>query len=166
MPSLGNLRRGNPAWVKGRSANPGGRPRGFEDIAQRARDLGPLAIERLGEILRDPKSKDGAVIRAAELLLERGYGKAPAFHTNDPGEFRDVLEMTDAQIRDRLAAIRAELLQHGIDPLALPSRRATEGSSSAKVVAPPGGWSDDADKARPRVRSGPRSFYFKPNEEG
>ena len=127
MSSLGNLRRGNPAWVKGRSANPGGRPRGFEDVAQQARDLGPLAIERLGEILRDPKSKDGAVIRAAELLLERGYGKAPVFHTNNTAEFRDVLEMTDQQIRDRLAAIRAELLRHGIDPLALPSPRGNGG---------------------------------------
>ena len=123
MPSLGNLRRGNPAWVKGRSANPGGRPRGFEDVAQQARDLGPLAIERLGEILRDPKSKDGAVIRAAELLLERGYGKAPAFHTNDPAEFRDVLEMSDAEIRDRLAAFATCSFEHGIDPLALPSPR-------------------------------------------
>ena len=56
MSSLGNLRRGNPTWVKGRSANPGGRPHGFEDVAQRARDLGPLAIEKLGEILRNPKS--------------------------------------------------------------------------------------------------------------
>ena len=63
------------------------------------------------------------MIRATELLLERGYGKAPAFHTTNPAEFRDVLEMTDPQIRDRLAAIRAGLLRHGIDPLALPSPR-------------------------------------------
>ena len=140
MPSLGNLRRGNPAWVKGRSANPGGRPRGFEDIAQRARDLGPLAIERLGEILRDPKSKDGAVIRAAELLLERGYGKAPAFHTNDPAEFRDVLEMTDAEISDRLAAIRRPALEHGIDPLTLAQpERQRRASVAPRVVTPPGG---------------------------
>ena len=63
------------------------------------------------------------MIRATELLLERGYGKPPAFHTNDPGQFRDVLEMTDAEIRDRLAVIRGLLLEHGIDPLALPSPR-------------------------------------------
>ena len=48
-------------------------------IAQQARDLCPLGIARLGEILRDPKSKDGAVIRATELLLERGYGKRRRF---------------------------------------------------------------------------------------
>ena len=68
----------------------------------------------------------GAVIRAAELLLERGYGKAPVFHTDDPAEFRDVLELTDAEIRDRLAAIRG-LLRHGIDPLALPGPRGNGG---------------------------------------
>ena len=101
----------------------------------------PLAIARLGEILRDPKSKDGAVIRATELLLERGYGKAPAFHTNDPVEFRDVLELTDAQIRDRLAAIRAELLRHGIDPLdaAQPERQRRASAIARRWSPPPGG---------------------------
>ena len=44
-------------------------------------------------------------------------------HTNDPGQFRDALEMTDVEIRDRLAAIRALLIEHGVDPLALPSPR-------------------------------------------
>ena len=87
MPSLGNLRRGNPAWVKGRSANPGGRPRGFEDIAQRARDLCPLAIERLGEILRDRSQRTARSSAQPSSLLERGYGKAPAFHTNDRQSF-------------------------------------------------------------------------------
>ena len=114
-------------FPKGVSPNPGGRPKGFEDIQARARDLCPLAIEKLGQILLRPKASDSAVIRAAELLLERGYGKPPAFHTNDPGQFRDVLEMTDAEIRDRLAVIRGMLLEHGIDPLALPDR---SGSSS------------------------------------
>ena len=112
---------------KAEARTPGGRPRSFEDIAQRARDLCPLAIERLRAILRDPKSKDGSVIRAAELLLERGYGKAPAFHTNDPGQFRDVLEMSDAQIRDRLGVLRGLLIEHGIDPLALPNSRGNGG---------------------------------------
>jgi hypothetical protein len=73
--------------------------------------------------LRDPKAKDTAAIRAAELLLERGHGKAPAFYTNDPSEFRDVLEMTDQDIRDRLAVIRSILPEHGVDPVALPSPR-------------------------------------------
>ena len=68
-----------------------------------------------------------AVIRAAALLLERGYGKAPAFHTSDPVEFHDVLELTDAEIRDRLAAIRGLLIEHGIDPLTLPTREIAEG---------------------------------------
>ena len=124
MPSLGNLRRGNPAWVKGRSANPGGRPRGFEDIAQQARDLCPLALARVEQILRDPKSRDVAVIRAAELVLERGFGKAPAFYTNSATEFRDVMQMTDAEISERLAVLRGILLEHGIDPLAPPERSA------------------------------------------
>ena len=91
-----------------------------------ARDLCPLALERIGQILRDPMSPDTAVIRAAELVLERGYGKAPAM-LKPANEYRDPLQMTDAEISERLAALRAELLKHGIDPLALPDR---SGSSS------------------------------------
>ena len=49
--------------------------------------------------------------------------KPPASHTSDPTQFRDVLEMTDAEIRDRLAVIRALLIEHGIDPLGLPIPR-------------------------------------------
>ena len=45
------------------------------------------------------------------------------FHTNDPAEFRDVLEMSDAEIRDRLGVLRCLLLEHGVDPLALPTPR-------------------------------------------
>ena len=108
-------------WVKGQSGNPGGRPAGFEDIALQARALAPLAIQRLGDILRNDKAKPAAWTRAAELILERGFGKAPAFKTTDPQDFRDVLQLTDAQIRERLAALRAILIEHGIDPLTLPA---------------------------------------------
>ena len=80
-----------------------------------------LRQPRDGEGLMPGVVSDSAVIRAAELLLERGYGKPPAFHTNDPGQFRDVLETTDAQIRDRLGVIRGLLIEHGFDPLALPN---------------------------------------------
>ena len=81
------------------------------------------------------------MIRAAELLLERGYGKAPVFHTSDPEQFRDVLEMTDAEIRDRLAVLRGMLLEHGIDPLGCQPREATGSiSNSAKGGRPTPGW--------------------------
>ena len=62
------------------------------------------------------------MIRATELLLERGYGKLPAFHTNDPGQFRDVLETTDAQIRDRLGVIRGLLIEQVSIPWRCPTR--------------------------------------------
>ena len=111
-------------------------------VAQRARDLGPLAIERLGEILRDPKSKDGAVIRAAELLLERGYGKAPVFHTNDPAEFRDVLR--DDRRGDQGSACRyssgAASARHRPARLAK-SKRQRRASIAPRVVATPRGGS-------------------------
>ena len=57
----------------------------------------------------------------AAPVVKEAIGKAPVFHTNDPGQFRDALEMTDAEISDRLAVLRGLLLEHGIDPMALPS---------------------------------------------
>ena len=56
------------------------------------------------------------MIRTAKLL-ELSYGKAPAFYTNSTAEFRDVLEMTDAEISERLKVLRGILIEHGIDPL-------------------------------------------------
>jgi hypothetical protein len=43
-------------------------------------------------------------LAAAVALLDRAYGKPPQFNTNDTGNFRKAIDMTD----DELAAIVAK----------------------------------------------------------
>lgn len=63
-----------PAFAKGRSGNPGGRPKEHGDIRELARKHCPRAIAVLVEIMEHGE-REQARIGAAEALLDRGYGK-------------------------------------------------------------------------------------------
>lgn len=73
-------------FVKGNKASPG-RPKLPDDFKTRAKTYADEALDRLAEIMRDATAKHSDVIRACELLLERGYGKvAPADPRLDTAE--------------------------------------------------------------------------------
>lgn len=61
-------------FVKGNKASPG-RPKLPEDFKTRAKTYADEALERLAEVMRDRNAKHSDVIRACELLLDRGYGR-------------------------------------------------------------------------------------------
>ena len=61
-------------FVKGNTASPG-RPKLPDEFKTRAKTYADEALDRLAEIMRDASAKHSDVIRACELLLERGYGK-------------------------------------------------------------------------------------------
>jgi len=62
-------------FVKG--GNPhGGRKKLPEDLKQAFRDVCPQALETLRGILENDEARDADRIRAAEIILDRGYGKA------------------------------------------------------------------------------------------
>ena len=63
-------------WVKGQSGNPRGRARTPPELTEACRRLSTDAITVLGTILRSKKHRPQDRIRAAEVLLDRGYGKA------------------------------------------------------------------------------------------
>jgi hypothetical protein len=98
-PSTANRRRGpgNPLWQKGKSANPGGRKSQIVDgvhVPTLARQFGPEAIKVLAEIMQDREMPPAPRVRAAEVLLERGFGKPQAVveiktHQRDPSEYTD-----------------------------------------------------------------------------
>lgn len=71
--------RGKP-FPKGKSGNPGGRPKGYEAFRESFRAEKDLNVirERLQKIFSDDASKDSDVVLAARLWYEYGFGKAPA----------------------------------------------------------------------------------------
>lgn len=60
-------------FEKGKSGNPGGRPKENAEIKALAREYGPRAVERLAELMDgdDPR----VAVAASQALLDRGYGK-------------------------------------------------------------------------------------------
>ncbi len=72
----------------GQSGNPSGRPKG---LARRARELsggddGETVLLFYASVYADPKEKTADRMRAAEFLLERGWGKAPVFAPIEDGD--------------------------------------------------------------------------------
>ena len=93
----------------GQSGNPGGRPKG---LAKTVRDVcggSPLRLAQgLLEIAEDPKAHNRDRVAAYRELLDRGWGKAPAFasmETDDPLELCEIAREIQG-IADELAARR------------------------------------------------------------
>ncbi len=88
---------GNPNWAKGKSGNPGGRPKKDFVLAQQCQKYGDEVVEFMvavmrGEQIRRTSKQEGTKgkkthvfdtptfqdrIRAGEWLADRGFGKAP-----------------------------------------------------------------------------------------
>jgi hypothetical protein len=98
-------KKGNPAWVKGVSGNPGGAKPAIVNgihVPTLAREYGPEAIRTLAEIMRDKEAPAAPRVKAAEVLLNRGFGLAPAVVTL-LNERRDAEDYTDEELAEALA---------------------------------------------------------------
>ena len=62
-------------FQKGKSGNPGGRPKANQELKDAARAHTKEAVATLAEILADKKQPAPARVSAANALLDRGYGK-------------------------------------------------------------------------------------------
>ena len=61
-------------FEKGKSGNPGGRPKAAYDVKALAQANTKEAFEVILRIMRDPENPDLA-LKAANMVIERGYGK-------------------------------------------------------------------------------------------
>lgn len=66
--------RGRP-FPKGRSPNPGGRPKVAGHVRDLAREHTAVAVATLVYVMQSPKSPAAARVAACNALLDRGYGR-------------------------------------------------------------------------------------------
>jgi hypothetical protein len=107
--SAGTVRRIGRPFLPGQSGNPGGRPKGVARTVREVCGGSPLRLAQgLLEIAEDPKARPRDRIAAYSELLDRGWGKAPAFAAvegSDPLELDDVSREIQ-RITDELSAGR------------------------------------------------------------
>lgn len=98
-------------WVKGHSGNPRGRPKKGQAEKEAQKDALKLiklntvpAVNAILEVMKDKKTRPADRLRAAEIIIDRVYGKAPTTVT---------VETADTNIMDD---IKHELIVlQGID---------------------------------------------------
>ena len=93
-----HFRRGQ--FRRGQSGNPGGRHKGVIEVIELARIESVACIETLVQIRDDPKVPPIVRLRAAEVLLDRAWGKASAHVTlDDP---REDARVSTEELRDMI----------------------------------------------------------------
>ena len=102
-------------FEKGKSGNPGGRPKVVGGVQALAREYTPRAVETLRGIMENIKAPPAARITAAIAILDRGYGR-PHQTSEIVTVKKPVSEMSDEEI---IARIR-ELQEDGGTPGATP----------------------------------------------
>jgi hypothetical protein len=95
---------------KGKSGNPGGRPKVLRELQELARNHAPAVIAELARLALKGKNET-ARIAAGRELLDRGFGRArQSLEVSEPGEniIRMLLDDIDARNRevDRLNAAK------------------------------------------------------------
>ena len=69
---------GKGGFQKGRSGNPGSRPKEIGEVRDLARQYTPNAMEALQSIMNEQQAPASARVAAAEALLNRGWGPSQA----------------------------------------------------------------------------------------
>ena len=104
-------------FQKGKSGNPSGRPSVIVDgvnIAELARERGQKAIETLTAIMLNEELPTAARVKAAESLLDRGFGKPLQKAELTGAEGKDLMPTNTAEAARELVTTLAELERLGV----------------------------------------------------
>ena len=97
-------------FVKGICPNPAGRPKLPDSIKDAFKALAPESIEVLRQIMQNKEARDGDRLRAAEIILNRGYGTPVQSIelSNKDGDPFGVMSLTYEQAVEKLKELRAD----------------------------------------------------------
>jgi Family of unknown function (DUF5681) len=104
-------------FPRGKSGNPGGRPKGDIELRRAARERTAEALSTLVNIMRNPKAATAARVSAAEAILNRGWGKPVQPSAFVDIEGNDRLLPVEQQSQFETARRIAHLLAQGIRAL-------------------------------------------------
>jgi hypothetical protein len=82
LPDMDEVPTSPGRWYPGMpSPNPGGRMKGLAKLRDLAREHTDEALKTVVEIMRDEKATRTTRLAAANMLLDRGYGKPPQLNS-------------------------------------------------------------------------------------
>ena len=136
-------------WVKGQSGNPRGRARTPVELTEACRKLSAEAVKVLGTILRSKKQRPQDRIRAAEVLLDRGYGKAAQTVELSGPEGGPIPVAIDPWSDDDLAALLERMARSGTLPVAGAAGAVAQAADAAPDAVHGAGADDPASGVPP-----------------
>jgi hypothetical protein len=114
--STGTVRVIGRPFPRGKSGNPGGRPKGAAAIAREVCGGSPRRLaEVLLGIVADETARERDRIAAATELWDRGWGKAPAYANIEDGNPLGLVAI-DVEIQAIAKELERERLAHSREP--------------------------------------------------